>query len=255
MFKVIKYVMIDILRSKVIIAYTLFLLAISLSIFNLEDNAAKGLLSLLNIILIIVPLVSLIFSTIYMYNANEFIELLVSQPIKRTRLLLSLYTGVCLSLLIAFFIGAGIPVILLEGSPTAYMMTFTGLALTAIFVSLAILGSIITRDKAKGIGIAILLWLYFSLLYDGLLLLTMFQLSDYPLEKPMIVLCSLNPVDLARVLILLKMDISALMGYTGAIFNEFFGTNTGIIYSVFILMLWIIFPLIIAVRKFHRKDL
>lgn len=247
--------MVDILRSKVIIAYTIFLLAISLSIFNLEDNAAKGLLSLLNIILIIVPLVSLIFSTIYMYNANEFIELLVSQPIKRTRLLLSLYTGVCLSLLIAFFIGAGIPVILLEGSPTAYMMTFTGLALTAIFVSLAILGSIITRDKAKGIGIAILLWLYFSLLYDGLLLLTMFQLSDYPLEKPMIILCSLNPVDLARVLILLKMDISALMGYTGAIFNEFFGTNTGIIYSDFIMLLWIIFPLIIAIRKFRRKDL
>lgn len=247
--------MVDILRSKVIIAYTIFLLAISLSIFNLEDNAAKGLLSLLNIILIIVPLVSLIFSTIYMYNANEFIELLVSQPIKRTRLLLSLYTGVCLSLLIAFFIGAGIPVILLEGSPTAYMMTFTGLALTAIFVSLAILGSIITRDKAKGIGIAILLWLYFSLLYDGLLLLTMFQLSDYPLEKPMIILCSLNPVDLARVLILLKMDISALMGYTGAIFNEFFGTNTGIIYSAFIMLLWIIFPLIIAMRKFRRKDL
>lgn len=247
--------MVDILRSKVIIAYTIFLLAISLSIFNLEDNAAKGLLSLLNIILIIVPLVSLIFSTIYMYNANEFIELLVSQPIKRTRLLLSLYTGVCLSLLIAFFIGAGIPVILLEGSPTAYMMTFTGLVLTAIFVSLAILGSIIIRDKAKGIGIAILLWLYFSLLYDGLLLLTMFQLSDYPLEKPMIILCSLNPVDLARVLILLKMDISALMGYTGAIFNEFFGTYTGIIYSAFIMLLWIIFPLIIAMRKFRRKDL
>ena len=247
--------MVDILRSKVIIAYTIFLLAISLSIFNLEDNAAKGLLSLLNIILIIVPLVSLIFSTIYMYNANEFIELLVSQPIKRTRLLLSLYTGVCLSLLIAFFIGAGIPVILLEGSPTAYMMTFTGLVLTAIFVSLAILGSIITRDKAKGIGIAILLWLYFSLLYDGLLLLTMFQLSDYPLEKPMIILCSLNPVDLARVLILLKMDISALMGYTGAIFNEFFGTYTGIIYSAFMMLLWIIFPLIIAMRKFRRKDL
>ena len=247
--------MVDILRSKVIIAYTIFLLAISLSIFNLEDNAAKGLLSLLNIILIIVPLVSLIFSTIYMYNANEFIELLVSQPIKRTRLLLSLYTGVCLSLLIAFFIGAGIPVILLEGSPTAYMMTFTGLALTAIFVSLAILGSIITRDKAKGIGIAILLWLYFSLLYDGLLLLTMFQLSDYPLEKPMIILCSLNPVDLARVLILLKMDISALMGYTGAIFNEFFGTYTGIIYSACIMLLWIIFPLKIALRKFRSKDL
>lgn len=255
MFKVIKYVMVDILRSKVALAYTIFLLAISLSIFNLEDNSAKGLLSMLNIILIIVPLVSLIFSTIYMYNSVEFIELLLSQPIQRKNLLLSIYAGICLSMIIAFAIGAGIPMILLEGSITAYVMTLTGVALTTIFVSLAVLGAVITRDKAKGIGIAIMMWLFFSLLYDGLILLIMFQFSDYPLEKAMIVFCSLNPVDLARILILLKLDISAMMGYTGAIFNEFFGNNTGIIYSTFVMALWIMVPLLFALRKFKKKDL
>jgi Cu-processing system permease protein len=255
MFKVIKYVMIDILRSKVVIAYTFFLLAISFSIFNLDDSASKGLLSLLNIILIIVPLVSLIFSTIYMYNAGEFIELLVSQPIKRTRLLLSLYAGICFSLLLAFFIGVGIPVILLEGSATAYIMTLTGLALTAIFVALAIVGSVITRDKARGVGIAILLWLYFSLLYDGLLLIGMFQFSDYPLEKPAIIFCSLNPVDLARIIVMLKMDISAMMGYTGAVFNDFFGSYYGALYSAIIILLWAAVPVTVAVKKFQTKDL
>jgi Cu-processing system permease protein len=247
--------MVDILRSKVAAAYTIFLLAISLSIFNLEDNSAKGLLSMLNIILIIVPLVSLIFSTIYMYNSVEFIELLLSQPIQRKNLLLSMYSGICLSMIIAFAIGAGIPMILLEGSATAYVMTLTGFALTAIFVSLSVLGAVITRDKAKGIGIAIMMWLFFSLLYDGLILLIMFQFSDYPLEKAMVVFCSLNPVDLARILILLKLDISAMMGYTGAIFNQFFGNNAGIIYSTFILMIWIGIPLFIALRKFRKKDL
>lgn len=247
--------MVDILRNRFIFAYTIFLLLISFSIFNLETNTSKGLLSVLNIILIIVPLVSLMFSTIYMYNSGKFIELLLSQPIKRTKLLFSLFTGICCSLLIAFFIGIGLPTILMEGSPTAFMMTFTGLLLTAIFVSLAILGSVITRDKAKGIGIAILIWLTSTLLYDGLLLLLMFQFSEYPLEKTMIFLCSLNPVDLARILILLKMDISALMSYTGAIFNQFFGTNTGIIYSVSVMLVWICIPLAIALKKFSKKDL
>ncbi len=247
--------MVDILRSKIIVAYSIFLLLISLSIFNLEDNPAKGLLSMLSIILILIPLVSLIFSTIYMYNSSEFIELLVAQPVKRSRLLLSIYTGVCLSLLIAFAIGAGLPAILMEGSATAYVMATTGCILTAIFVSLAILGSVITRDKARGIGIAILIWLFFSLIYDGFLILIMFQFSDYPLEKPMIAFCSLNPVDLARILILLKMDISALMGYTGALFSEFFGTRTGMSYSAAIMMLWIFIPLLIALRKFKKKDL
>ena len=255
MLKVIKYVMVDILRSKVAFAYTFFLLAISLSIFNLEDNSAKGLLSMLNIILIIVPLVSLIFSTIYMYNAVEFIELLLSQPIQRKKLLLSIYAGICLSMIIAFAVGAAIPMILLEGSVTAYVMTITGFALTAVFVSLAVLGAVTTRDKAKGIGIAIMMWLYFSLLYDGLILLIMFQFSDYPLEKAVVVFCSLNPVDLARIIILLKLDISAMMGYTGAIFNEFFGTYSGMLYAAFIMLLWIILPLAFALRKFRKKDL
>ncbi len=255
MFKIIRYVMADILRSRIIFVYTIFLLAISLSIFNLEDNAEKGLLSMLSIILIIVPLVSLIFSTIYMYNSAEFIELLLSQPIRRGHLLMSIYAGVCCSLLVAFAVGAALPVIMLVGSSTAYMMSVAGLILTAIFVAMAVLGSVITRDKAKGIGIAIMLWLYFSLFYDAIMLLILFQFGEYPLEKPMLFLCSLNPVDLARIFILLQMDVSALMGYTGAIYQKFFGSSQGIIFSVSLMMLWLAVPLWFSRRVFLRKDL
>ncbi len=255
MFKVSKYVIVDIMRSKVTLAYTVFLFIISLSIFNIEDNSAKGLLSMLNIILIIVPLVSLIFSTIYMYNAVEFIELLLSQPIQRKKLLFSIYVGITLSMVIAFVIGAGIPMLALEGSDTAYVMTFAGMALSAVFVSLAVLGSVITRDKTKGIGFAIMMWLFFSLLYDGLILLMLFQFSDYPLDKIVVAFCSLNPVDLARILILLKLDISAMMGYTGAIFNELFGSSFGIIYASGIMVIWILLPLFFALNKFKQKDL
>jgi len=247
--------MADILRSRIIFVYTIFLLAISLSIFNLEDNAAKGLLSMLSIILIIVPLVSLIFSTIYMYNSAEFIELLLAQPIRRGHLLLSIYAGVCASLLVAFAIGAALPVIVMVGTSTATMMAIAGFVLTAIFVAMAVLGSVITRDKAKGIGIAIMLWLYFSLFYDAVMLLLMFQFSDYPLEKPMLVLCSLNPVDLARVFILLQMDISALMGYTGALYQEFFGSSFGMLFSMSLMMLWLAVPIWLSHRAFRRKDL
>src|SRR5674476_1532939 len=68
--KIIKYVITDILRNKIVIAYTVLLLAISFSVFNLEDNTSKGLLSLMNIVLIVVPLICIIFSTIYVYNLS-----------------------------------------------------------------------------------------------------------------------------------------------------------------------------------------
>ena len=246
---------IDILRNKIMVAYTLFLLVISLGVFNLEDNSTKGLLSLLNIILIIVPLVSIMFSAIYVYNSAEFLELLVSQPLKRKTIWLSVFTGLATSLALAFFVGAGIPILLYEPTATGFMMLGTGLLLSVIFVAIAMLAAVKTRDKAKGIGVTILLWLYFSLLFDGLVLFLLFQFSDYPMEKFMVGISALNPIDLSRILILLKMDVSALMGYTGAIFKNFFGTTTGVLLSFSILMMWIVIPSWLSLRKFNRKDL
>ena len=253
--KIIKYVIIDILRNKIMLAYTLFLFLISFSIFNLEDNSAKGLLSLLNIILIIVPLVSLLFSAIYVYNSAEFLELLVSQPLKRRTIWLSLFAGLSVSMATAFFVGVGIPILLFEASATGLMMLATGLFLSVIFVAIAMLAAVKTRDKAKGIGVSILLWLYFSIIFDGLVLFILFQFADYPLEKSMIALTALNPIDLGRILILLKMDVSVMMGYTGAIFKDFFGTQVGLIISFVVLLVWVIMPAWFSLRKFNRKDL
>ncbi len=253
--KIIKYVMTDILRNRIVLVYTIFLLVTSFSVFSLEDNNSKGLLSLLNIILLIVPLVSIIFSTIYVYNSAEFIELLVSQPLKRKSIWLSLFIGLSGSLSIAFFIGAGIPVIIYQANAIGFMMIGAGILLSVIFVAVAMLAAVQTRDKAKGIGVAILLWLYFSILFDGLVLFLLFQFADYPLEKAMIGISALNPIDLSRILILLHMDVSAMMGYTGAIFKDFFGTGTGITISFGVLLLWGIVPVWLATRKFNRKDL
>jgi Cu-processing system permease protein len=253
--KIIKYVITDILRNKVVIIYTLLLLAISFTVFNLEDNTSKGLLSLMNIVLIVVPLICIIFSTIYIYNSSEFIELLVSQPLQRKHIWISLYAGMAIALTLAFFIGIGIAVILYSFTPTGIMLIGVGLLLTLIFIAIALLAAVYTRDKAKGIGIAVLLWLYFSLIFDGLVLFILFQFADYPLEKVMLILSGLNPIDMGRILILLKMDVSALMGYTGAVFKNFFGTTSGIVITTIVMLLWMIVPVSLSLAKFKKKDL
>jgi Cu-processing system permease protein len=253
--KIIKYVILDILRSRTIIGYTLLLLALSLTLFNLDSDPTRGMLSLLNIILILIPLVSIIFSSIYVYNAAEFIELLVSQPVRRVSLWLSMFTGLALSLCIAFAIGIGIPLLLYVPDARGWTVLASGLLITVIFVALALLSSVWTRDKARGIGVAVMVWLYFTLLFDGIVLFLLFQFMDYPLDKAMIAFSVLNPVDLARVTVLLKMDISALMGVTSAVFRDAFGSGAGIGIAFAIMALWAILPLWISVRKFNRKDL
>jgi len=255
MLRIIKYVLYDILQNRIVIGYTLFLLAASLGLFNLSGDPTKGLVGLLNVVLIVIPLVSIVFATIHFYNASEFIELLAAQPIRRSVIVWSEFFGLAVAMILAVLVGIGIPVVLFASGATGLTLVIVAAGLSVAFVSIALLASVMTRDKAKGIGVALLLWFYFALLYDALVLYLMFSFADYPLEKAMVAVIALNPIDLARVVVLLQMDISALMGYTGALFREFLGTGWGIGFAFAVLMLWVFVPIVVAVRVFRRKDL
>ena len=255
MSKVLKYAAIDILKNKIVIAYMVMLALFSWSAFSLEDNAAKGILTVLNIILLAIPLMSVLFAAIYVYNSNEFIELLVSQPVQRSKIWIALFTALSLALVAAYIIGAGIPLLVFADTGTALMMIVSGSMLTVIFVAVAFLCSVLTRDKTKGIGISIMVWLYFALLFDGLVLFLFFQFADYPIEKMVVGLSALSPVDMCRILILLRLDVSAMLGMTGAVFKDNFGSSWGLLLSFGMLAVWIVVPFMISLRKFVKKDL
>lgn len=255
MLKIVKYVVLDIIRSRIVIAYTAFLLAAAIGIFNLDGDISKGLIGLLSLVLFVVPLVSVIFGTIHFYNSYEFIELIAAQPLKRRTILLAEFLGVCISLSAAFLLGIGIPVALYAATATGFTLAAVGLALTVIFIALAFLGAVITRDKARGIGMAMLLWFYFAILHGGLMLLVMASFEEYPLEKATMGMIALNPIDLGRVIVLLQMDISALMGYTGALMKDLLGSTLGVACGIGVLTLWVFVPISLSVLIFRRKDL
>jgi Cu-processing system permease protein len=243
------------MRNKVVIAYTLLLFIISMSFFQMEENSSKAVMSLLNIVLIVVPLVSVVFSTIHWYNSYEFIELMLTQPVSRRKVLLSELGGISSSLVTAFLVGVGLPVLFYDFNSTGIALILVGSMLTLVFTSLAFFTSVKSKDKARGIGSALLMWFYFALIYDGLVLIVLFGFSDYPMEKITLLLSSLNPIDLGRIYLMLQMDISALMGYTGATYKDFFGSSLGLVYTLGIMTLWMIVPVLLSIRSFNKKDL
>ena len=255
MLKISKYIISDIARNRIVLAYTIFLFAVTFGLFQLENDSGKAVLSLLSIILIVIPLISLIFSTIYYYNSLEFVELMVSQPVSRAVIIGSQYTSTTFSLLLGILVGSGIPLLMYQFDASSVSLIFSGIILTIIFSSIGYLVSVKSKDKARGIGVALLVWFYFSLIYDGMVLLLLFTFSDYPVENFTLLLSSLNPVDLARIFVMLRMDVSALMGYTGATYKEFFGSNTGALYAGGILLLWSAIPIWLAITSFRKKDL
>lgn len=255
MLKITKYVLIDILRNRILLMYAVFLLIISLSLFSLEEDPAKAVISLLSVVLIILPLVGLIFSTTYFYNAYEFLELLLAQPLKRNTILLAQYIGVATCLVLAFLFGVGIPVLIYYPNEIGAVLVFAGVMLSLCFAAFAFLASVSTRDKARGIGLSLLFWFYLAIMYDAIVVGIMYAFSDYPLEKIVVLFAALNPIDLARITVLLKLDISAMMGYTGAIYQDFFGNWKGIVFTSLVMAIWVVLPLWMSVRIFNKKNI
>ena len=250
----------DLFRDKWLIAYALVYLVLTDALIRFGGGGPKALLSLSNIILMFVPLISMLYGVLYMYQSREFVELLLSQPLERRSLFAGLYSGLALPLCTAFLVGSGLPFLYLGVwmtiSPDMIWMVFgIGTALTLIFVGLGFLFALKYFDKKiKGFGLAIISWLFLAVLYDGLILLVVNIFSDYPLEKAMLGLSMINPIDLARIGVLLKFDISALMGYTGAVFNRFFGSALGMGISLTSLALWTMIPAWRSFKTFINKD-
>ncbi|MCC6865221.1 MAG: ABC transporter permease subunit [Ignavibacteria bacterium] len=252
--KIFKYVLYDVLRSKMIIIYTLLLLIISFGIIFIGKDVTKAVLSLLNIVLLVVPLVSIIFGTIHFYSSREFMEMLLAMPVKRKNIFWAEYAGLSLALAAGFSVGTGLPLLIYGGISGAFQLIVSGVMLTFIFTALAFLSSVKNKDKARGIGLSLVIWFYLSVIFDALVLLLYYLFSSYPLEKATIIISGLNPVDLARMLILLQLDVSALMGYTGATLQKFFGSDYGMVFSVILLLFWAIVPTVLSLRIFNRKD-
>ena len=170
-----------------------------------------------------------------------------------------MYGGLALPLSAAFALGVTLPVIFfwstIEGAAGLLAtLVATGVVLTLVFVAVAFVVANSVEDRVRGMSLAILVWLVATVLYDGVLLYVVNVFSEYPLEIPVLVLALLNPVDLARIVLLLNFDISALMGYTGAVFERFFGSWVGIGISGTALLVWLAVPLWIGSRRFRKKD-
>ena len=213
----------------------------------------------MNIIVILVPLISTIFGVMYYYNSREFAELLLAQPLKRTSIFIGQYLGVAGSLTLSLVLGLGIPfafygVLQSTVIPNFLLLIITGFSLTFIFTGLAFNIALSNENRIKGFGYAVLLWLFMAVIYDGLFLLTLILFEEYPLDTFSLSATVLNPIDLSRILILLKLDISALLGYTGAVFKKFMGTQLGFVISGGALLLWILLPLWSLSIKARKKD-
>ena len=256
--KVLKYQMRDAVRSRWLLAYALFFMLVTQGLLSFSGDAMKAQLSLVSVVLFLVPLVSIVFGTVYLYHSREFIELLLAQPVNRRQMYAGVYLGLTIPLTLAFVAGLSVPFLVhgvdaTAGNTIAALLT-AGVVLTMIFTALATLIAMRCDDRLRGLGTAIGIWMLLTVVYDGFVLLILAVFSNNALEHATLAMMMANPIDLARVALLLRFDGAAMMGYTGAVFLDFFTGVQGGAIMIAALGLWVFVPIALSARAFQRKD-
>jgi Cu-processing system permease protein len=257
--KILKYELHNMARSRWLAGIAAMLFVVTEVLFRFGGDPGKTVMSLMNVVLVVVPLLCLVLGTIYFYNSREFNELLLAQPVNRTSIYLGKLIGFSGALCLAFVVGVGLPFLIHSFGLRAYVgkiatLMVVGCCFVFIFSSLAFYAATRFEDRIKGFGAVLVAWFVLAVVWDGVILIFVHVARDYPYEPGLLGLVFLNPIDLGRVLILLKLDISALMGYTGAVFRNVFGAQNGTLLAAAAMLVYTAVPVLLGLRTFRRKD-
>ena len=243
------------------------LLVLGLSYFGLVQSREIGFqgfarvtLSLMNLVLLVVPLCGLLLGVASVAGGGESLSLLLAQPVTRGEVLAGKYLGLAAALAAAQAIGFGggglVVALNAGGDQVPGYAALTALSLVLGWLSLAVGLAIaaVWPDRLKAMSFGLLLWLGLVVAYDLAVLGATALLGGLPLETVLLPALLLNPVDLARVLVTLAVGSGALFGPTSAVLVKTFGTGGGVALGAFVLVLETVVPLAIALRTFRRRD-
>jgi Cu-processing system permease protein len=253
-----KYSVAELARSRLLPTYVVFFFLATWALLHFQEDPAQTEASILSLVLLIVPLVGLVFGTARAYNSRDFMELVLTQPVRRTAIFCGTYFGFAIPMALGFALAVLVPFLIVRPPElhwaTLAFVVLAGSALTGITSAMAMWISLIFEDRVRGLAFSVVLWIALTFVYDAVVLAAVMVLQDYPLEKPMLVVGLLNPLDLCRIAVLLQLDVSALLGYTGAVARRFFGARLGAAVAMGCLLAWWVVPLWRGWRRFLAKD-
>ena len=230
--------------------------------FSGMQNFTRTSASMLNLVLYIVPLVALIMGTLSFTSDRGTTELLFSQPVFRSEVLLGkilgLFYSLSLSMLVGFLIAGGIILSVTgeEGMLQYGIFVLLSLLLALVFLVVAVVIATANKRKSRSFGIALFAWFFFVLFYDlivlGISLFFKGQTANY------ILFLSLfgNPVDMVRVASLIILDNVSIFGAAGAALLRFLGGSVlSVVLLVSALVLWIGIPLAFSRHLLNKQDI
>jgi Cu-processing system permease protein len=246
-------------RGRWLVGLAVGLATVGELLLRFAGGGPSTVLSLLDIALIITPLAGLVLGTIQVHHAREVTELLLAQPVARGRLFTGLWLGSTLPLAAALAVGLAAPfawhgMLFTATGVRLAALVGTVVLLTLVSGALAFVIAMRVDDRVRALGVALAAWFVAAIAWDGLVLLVAMVFAERAVEVPVLMMLALNPLDVARLLLIVGSDAAAMLGYTGAVLARTLGADLGRAMLVVTLLAWTAVPLWWARRSFVRKD-
>jgi Cu-processing system permease protein len=227
------------------------------------QDFSRTAVSLVQLVLLLVPLTALLIGVLSLTPERGVSELLFSQPVSRRTILLGRLLGLFQALAGAQAIGFGAAGVVVfyqageEGLGGFVLLVLGALILTAVFLAMAaLLASGSSGRRSRALALALVVWFAAVVLYDVVALGLASLLPSGSASRLLIVAALANPVDAIRTGTLLGIEGTAAFGAASLAFLRFTGgsLNAGWLLSLSLLA-WLVLPATLAVYRLKRADL
>lgn len=229
---------------------------------GVQDFARTGA-SLVQLVLLLVPLTSLLIGVQALASDRGAAEVLLSQPVSRPTVLLGKLLGLLEGLTAAQALGFGAAGLVIfsrsgeEGLGAFALLFAASVALTAVFlaVAAALASASFGRSRARALALALVVWFVAVVLFDVAALALASLLPSGPASRVLIGAVLINPVDAVRTAALLGIEGAAAFGAASLAFLRFTGGTLGAgLLLGLSLVVWIIAPTAVAIHRLRRAD-
>ncbi len=261
----------DGIRNRWILSITLVfgLLAMGIAYFGAAASGTVGftslattIVSLASLAIFLIPLIALLLAYDSVIGEEEqgTLLLLITYPLTRNQLLLGKFLGHGAILAVSTGLGFGVSALLIGLLSTAAVditvwkafgfFILSAILLGWVFIAIAYVASVVVTEKSRAAGAALLVWFWFVLVYDLLLLGILVSGASTVHGDWLAYLLLLNPADVFR--------LANLVGFEAV--REFTGLAaiaTGPLFQPYVLLmaltLWVLGPLGLALWLFRRR--
>jgi len=228
------------------------------------QDFARTSASLVQLVVLVVPLASLLMGVLSLAPERSTAELLFSQPVSRRTILIGKLLGLFVALAAAEFVGFGLAGLVVfsttgeEGGGGYVLLVLSSLLLTAAFLAIAALlaAGAVGRKRTRALALALVVWFVAVILFDLVALGVASLLPSTAASRLLIVSVIANPAGAVRTGALLGIQGTAAFGSASLAFLRFTGgpARAAVMLALSILA-WVVLPTLAAMSRLSRVDL